>query len=38
MASRNAANNPVLDHQSLWMMIEDMHDLTADAGQECLAP
>lgn len=32
MARRNAANNPVLDDQTLWMMIEDKDDLTADAA------
>lgn len=36
MARRNAANNPVLDDQSLWMMIEDKDDLTADAARERL--
>ncbi|RKR29815.1 hypothetical protein [Arthrobacter oryzae] len=36
MARRNAANNPVLDDQSLWMMIEDKDDLTAYAARERL--
>jgi ribonuclease D len=36
MARRNAASNPVLDDQSLWMMIEDKDDLTADAARERL--
>lgn len=36
MARRNAANNPVLDDQSLWMMIEDKDDLTAGAARERL--
>ncbi|QOT19402.1 hypothetical protein HMI59_22375 (plasmid) [Paenarthrobacter sp. YJN-5] len=36
MARRNAANNPVLDNQTLWMMIEDIDDLTADAARERL--
>ena len=36
MARRNAANNPVLDNQSLWMMIEDKDEMTADAARERL--
>ncbi|ACL42040.1 hypothetical protein Achl_4089 (plasmid) [Pseudarthrobacter chlorophenolicus A6] len=36
MARRNAVSNPVLDDQTLWMMIEDKDDLTADAARERL--
>jgi ribonuclease D len=36
MARRNAASNPVLDDESLWAMIEDRDDLTADAARERL--
>lgn len=33
MARRNAANNPALDEATLWLMIEDKDDLTADAAR-----
>lgn len=36
MARRNAANNPVLDDQTLWMMIDDEDDITADAARKRL--
>jgi hypothetical protein len=36
MARRGAANNPVLDDQTLWMMIEDKNGLVADSARERL--
>lgn len=36
MARRNAARNPMLDEGTLWLMIEDRDDLTADAARERL--